>query len=42
MKEAREITDKDNYNKLLASGMFFVLHPELTGNWDVDKYIIND
>ena len=28
---------KENYNKLLKSGMFFEIYPMLTGEWDVDK-----
>ena len=26
-----------DYNRLLLSGMFWELHPELTGDWNVDK-----
>lgn len=25
------------YNELLKSGMFYELHPNLTGNWEADK-----
>ncbi len=28
---------KEQYDKLLASGMFFELHPDLSGNWEIDK-----
>lgn len=28
---------KNQYDKLLKSGMFFELHPELEGNWEADK-----
>lgn len=28
---------KDDYIKLLNSGMFFELYPELTGNWEKDQ-----
>lgn len=34
------INTKENYTKLLNSGMFFEVHPELTGNWEVDKLVI--
>ena len=29
---------KDDYDKLLASGMFWEFHPEWTGEWDKDKF----
>jgi hypothetical protein len=35
-----QIKTKENYDKLLASGMFWEFHPELTGNWEVDKIVI--
>ena len=35
-----QIKTKENYHKLLASGMFWEFYPELTGNWEVDKVII--
>ena len=35
-----QIKTKENYDKLLASGMFWELHPELTGDWIEDKAII--
>ena len=35
-----EIKTKENYDKLLASGMFWEFHPELTGIWEVDKEVI--
>jgi hypothetical protein len=35
-----QIKTKENYNKLLNSGMFFEFHPELTGNWNIDKKVI--
>lgn len=37
----RHIQTKENYNKLLTSGMFWEFHPELTGDWEKDKKIIN-
>lgn len=36
----KNIDTRENYNILLSSGMFFEFHPELTGNWDSDKFII--
>lgn len=35
-----QIKTKESYNKLLVSGMFWEFHPELTGNWEIDKAII--
>lgn len=29
---------KDEYNKLLKSGMFWEMYPNLTGDWEEDKY----
>lgn len=37
-----KIKTKDDYDLLLKSGMFFELHPELSGNWEKDKNIIAD
>ena len=34
------INTKENYTKLLNSGMFWEFHPELTGDWEVDKLTI--
>ena len=34
------IKTKENYDKLLVSGMFWEFYPELTGNWEVDKVLI--
>lgn len=31
---------KKQYDDLIATGMFFELHPELTGNYDEDMKII--
>lgn len=37
-----QIKSKENYNKLLSSGMFFEFHPELSGNYEKDMInIIN-
>jgi hypothetical protein len=33
----RNINTEDKYLSLLNSGMFFEFHPELSGNWEVDK-----
>jgi len=41
MDKYKNIKTKENYEKLLASGMFWEFHPELTGNWEQDKLIIN-
>jgi hypothetical protein len=35
------IKTKENYDKLLKSGMFWEFHPELSGNWEIDKKLIN-
>ena len=35
-----KISNKDDYKKLLNSGMFWEFHPELSGNWEVDKLVI--
>jgi len=32
-----KIKDKDKYDALLKSGMFFEFYPELTGNYQLDK-----
>lgn len=34
------IKTKKEYIQLLNSGMFWEFHPELTGDWEVDKYEI--
>ncbi len=39
--EYQNIKTKENYDKLLKSGMFWEFHPELTGNWNKDKEVIN-
>ena len=33
----KQIRQRDNYNKLLNSGMFWEFYPELSGNWEIDK-----
>lgn len=38
----KHIKTQESYNQLLSSGMFFEFHPELTGNWNVDKEVINN
>ena len=35
-----QIKTKENYDMLLGSGMFWEFHPELTGNWEIDKLVI--
>jgi hypothetical protein len=37
----KNIKAKENYDKLLESGMFWEFHPELTGDWGKDKQVIN-
>lgn len=32
-----DISIRAEYNKALGSGMFFVLHPDLTGIWEEDR-----
>ena len=39
--EYRNIKTKENYISLLKSGMFWELHPELTGDWCLDDFVIN-
>ena len=36
----KNIQSKENYDKLLSSGMFWEFHPELSGNWDSDKVVV--
>ena len=36
----KQIQTLEKYNMLLKSGMFWEFHPELTGNWEVDKIVI--
>ena len=36
----RNIKTKDNYMSLLNSGMFWEFHPELSGNWDIDRCVV--
>ena len=35
------IKTETHYRLLLASGMFWEIYPELTGDWDKDKEIIH-
>jgi len=37
----KNIKTEGNYKKLLNSGMFWEMHPELTGEWKKDKEVIN-
>ena len=41
MDKYKNIKTKESYDKLLSSGMFWEFHPELTGEWEKDKLIIN-
>ena len=36
----KNIQEKENYDKLLSSGMFWEFHPELSGNWDIDREVV--
>jgi hypothetical protein len=36
----KNIQTKENYDKLLSSGMFWEFHPELSGNWDADRSVV--
>jgi hypothetical protein len=40
MDRYKNIKTKENYDKLIESGMFWEFHPELTGDWTKDKEII--
>jgi len=40
MDRYKQIKTKENYDKLLYSGMFWEFHPELTGVWSEDKILI--
>ena len=33
----KQIQTRDNYDKLLNSGMFWEFYPELSGNWEIDR-----
>ena len=37
----KHIKTESKYNELLASGMFWEFHPELTGTWKIDTLVIN-
>ena len=38
----KQIQNKEDYDKLLNSGMFWEFHPELSGDWNKDKNLILD
>jgi hypothetical protein len=40
MDRYKNIKTKENYDKLLKSGMFWEFHPELTGDWNKDKGLL--
>lgn len=37
----KQIQTRENYDKLLKSGMFWEFHPELSGTWEDDEPIIH-
>ena len=37
----KPIKKQINYQNLLNSGMFWELYPELSGDWEKDKLVIN-
>lgn len=41
MNNYKQIKTEENYTSLLKSGMFWEFHPELSGDWEKDKLIIN-
>ena len=41
-KDYRHIQKKEDYTKLLESGMFWEFHPELSGNWQDDDKVIKN
>lgn len=36
-----QIKTKEEYFLLLKSGMFYEFYPELSGNWEKDKVLLN-
>lgn len=41
-KDYKHIQTKEDYTKLLNSGMFWEFHPELSGNWQDDERVIKN
>lgn len=41
-KDYKHIQTKEDYTKLLNSGMFWEFHPELNGNWQDDEKVIKN
>jgi len=41
MDKYKQISIRENYNKLLKSGMFWEFYPELSGVWNTDKDTLN-
>lgn len=41
-KDYKHIQTKEDYTKLLNSGMFWEFHPELSGNWQDDEMVIKN
>jgi hypothetical protein len=35
------IKNREDYEKLLESGMFWEFHPELVGVWEIDELVIS-
>tara|TARA_R110000737_G_scaffold344703_1_gene372219 strand:+ start:643 stop:963 length:321 start_codon:yes stop_codon:yes gene_type:complete len=40
MNRYEQINTEESYTKLLNSGMFWEMHPQLIGKWEVDKKLI--
>ncbi len=38
-EEYKQVATKENYDRLLKSGMFWEFHPELSGDWNEDKIL---
>lgn len=36
----KNVNTQDKHKRLLKSGMFWEFHPELTGDWEIDKLVI--
>ena len=37
----KQIKTKEGYLSLLKSGMFYEFYPELSGNWEKDRVLLN-
>lgn len=40
MNQYKNINTRENYDRLLSSGMFWEFHPELSGDWERDKAVV--